>query len=114
MPIRSLRTLEPSATRASTTFDSLVLDLSLVTMRHPAASSLAPKEVVITKIEDVGRHRIDRHFIGRADVVDLRAAQRGVARTVGIGVTYDVKLNAAGGSREPSPIRGEAARAKAR
>ena len=39
--MQSLRMSEPAGTALSTTFDSLVLVFNRVTMRQPAASSLA-------------------------------------------------------------------------
>ncbi len=65
--------------------------------------------IIIAEIEHIGRHRVDRHLLRRRDVVEPRAAQRGVERTIGVGIMDDMQLRAAGVGRKAGPAGAERA-----
>src|SRR6516225_6036711 len=64
---------------------------------NPALRGVEPSPpgiIVIAEIKDIGGARLDRHLLGRGDVVDVGRAHRGVDRTIGVGVIDDVHLGA--------------------
>jgi hypothetical protein len=72
----------------------------------PAADGIEfspPGIVVIAEIKDISCARFDRHLPGRGDVVDVGRADRGIDRTVGIGIVDHVHLGPADPGREPRP-----------
>jgi hypothetical protein len=56
-----------------------------------------------TRIEDVGRARLNRHLLGNRDVVDVGCADRGINRTIRIGIVDHVHLGTADPGGEPRP-----------
>lgn len=49
-----------------------------------------PGVVIIAKIKDIGGVRLDRHGLGRRDVVDSGNADGGINRAVGVRIVDDV------------------------
>lgn len=112
-PIRSLKKLDPSRTAFSMMFDSFVL--ALQTRDDVAAFGVElrpPAIVIVTGIEDIGRHGANRHVLGGRDVVDVRSTQRGVKRAIGVGVVNDMTLHGIGVLRERRPVARQRAQTK--
>src|SRR3954467_11226830 len=103
-PTRSERMLPASGTASSFTDSSGVLQPG-----HDAAAERIelrpPGIIIITEIKDIGRSRFDRHFLRHRDVVDVGRADRGINRTIGVGIIDHVHLGPAHPGREPRPAR---------
>ena len=113
--MRSERMLLPSATGSSST--TVERRVGLEAGDDPAAGGVEfgpPGIVVIAEIEDIGGARLDRHLLGRGDVVDVGRGDRGIDRTVGIGIVDHVHLGAADPGREPRPVGAAFVQAHAR
>jgi GST-like protein len=83
----------------------------------PAAGGIEgspPGIVVIAEIEDISGARLDRHLLGHGDVVDVGRGDRGIDRTIGIGVVNHVHFGTADPGREPRPAGAALVQARAR
>jgi len=74
-----------------------------------------PVVIVIAQVKHIGRPRLDRHRLGRGDVVDIGGGDHGIDRPVAVGIIDDVHLGAAcrigkARPRRAAPIKLEAAR----
>ena len=63
-----------------------------------------PAVIVVAQIEDIGGAGLDRHGLGRGDVVDLGGGHGGIDRPVGIGIVDHVQLGACGGGGKAGPL----------
>ena len=104
-PMRSRQDVDPGGSGRSSRLSSGVLVLNRVTMRQPAASSLAHQAiVVVAEVEDIGRARFDRHLLGGGDVVDVGGGHRVIDRAAEVRIVDDMRLGAEDVGREARPF----------
>ena len=63
-----------------------------------------PAIIVIAQVEDIGGAGLDGHGLGGGDVVDVRRADRGIDRPIGVRIIDDMHLRTAHAGGEARPI----------
>ena len=76
--------------------------------RHDTAAGIVqrrpPAIIVIAEVEDIGGAGLDRHRLGRGDVVDIGLGDHVIDRTAQVGIIDDMRLGAADLGGKPRPI----------